>query len=115
MSTAPLGALPLTAVVAAGRHNGIGARGALPWHLPKDMAYFRAVTSHVVEPTHDDGLMQRAGHARDAACPLKNAVIMGRTTWESIPPKFRPLRGRINVVVSTSLQPADLGMYVAAP
>lgn len=25
---------------------------------------------------------------------------MGRRTWESIPPRFRPLRGRLNVVVS---------------
>ena len=29
-----------------------------------------------------------------------SAVVMGRKTWDSIPSKFRPLPGRLNVVVS---------------
>lgn len=43
------------------------------------MAFFRAVTT---------------GQGKT------NAVIMGRKTWESIPKKFRPLKGRWNVVVT---------------
>lgn len=60
---------------------GIGYRGALPWRLKQEMKYFREVTSQAP-----------AGYA--------NAVIMGRRTWESIPPRFRPLPNRINVVLS---------------
>jgi dihydrofolate reductase len=67
---------PTVAVVAAVARNGVvGRRGALPWHLPEDMAHFRAVT---------------IGHP----------VVMGRTTWESLPEPFRPLPGRRNIVVT---------------
>lgn len=53
----------------------IGVDGALPWHVPEDLAHFRALTR---------------------GCP----VVMGRATWESLPERFRPLPGRDNVVLS---------------
>jgi len=48
------------------------------------MAFFKGLTTG----TRDPGAV--------------NAVVMGRTTWESLPPKFKPLPGRLNVVVSAS-------------
>jgi dihydrofolate reductase / thymidylate synthase len=77
---------PFSIIVAAThRTRGIGKVGELPWpSLPEDMAQFRRVTSHVNDPAR------------------RNAVIMGRKTWESIPARFRPLRNRINVILSRS-------------
>ncbi|CAO1618212.1 unnamed protein product [Parajaminaea phylloscopi] len=79
----------LSLIVALSPTNGIGLNGGLPWSLKREMAYFRRATTFV--PAEE--------HARGA----RNAVIMGRTTWESIPAKFRPLKGRINVVVSRTI------------
>jgi dihydrofolate reductase / thymidylate synthase len=56
-----------------------------PWKLPCDMEHFKKVT---VGANHLDQM---------------NAVVMGRKTWESIPPKFRPLPHRMNVVLSRQL------------
>ena len=75
---------PFSIVVAADEAGGIGKAGGLPWHLPGDIAYFKRLT---LEPP---------------APGLINAVIMGRRTWESIPPRFRPLTGRFNVVLTSS-------------
>lgn len=70
--------------------NGvIGANGTLPWHLPEDMAHFKAQT---------------------AGAP----VIMGRKTWDSLPAKFRPLPGRANIVVTRQEGWHDKGAQAAA-
>jgi len=62
---------------------GIGFEGGLPWKsLQPDMSYFQNVTT----TTKSDG--------------MRNAVIMGRKTWESFPTKFRPLVNRINVILT---------------
>jgi dihydrofolate reductase len=65
--------LVLIAAVADG--GVIGRNGAIPWHLPEDVAHFRELTM---------------GHP----------VVMGRRTWESIPDRFRPLPGRRNIVLT---------------
>lgn len=69
-------------VVAADEQNGIGRKRDLPWRLKNEMAYFRDRTTQTKDPTK------------------QNLVIMGRTTWESIPEKYRPLPGRKNVVLT---------------
>ena len=70
-------------IVAADAKNGIGNKGKLPWQIPNEMKYFKEVTTK-------------------AKTGFFNAVIMGRKTYESIPTKFRPLKDRLNVVLTTN-------------
>lgn len=64
-------------LIAAVAENGIiGKDGGIPWNIPADLAHFKALT-------------------------LGQTVIMGRRTYESI---GRPLPGRQNIVVSSTLQ-----------
>ncbi|MEY4100216.1 MAG: hypothetical protein RL300_1387 [Pseudomonadota bacterium] len=67
--------MKLHLILARARNGVIGNNNSLPWHLPEDLAHFKRTT---------------------LGCP----VIMGRKTWDSLPAKFRPLPGRLNVVVT---------------
>ena len=65
--------MPEILVIVAQSDNGaIGCDGKMPWHLPRDLQYFKAQT-------------------------LGHPVIMGRKTWDSI---GRALPGRQNLVIS---------------
>lgn len=67
--------MKLHLIFARAANGVIGKDNALPWHLPEDLAHFKLTT-------------------------LGASVIMGRKTWDSLPPKFRPLPGRLNIVVT---------------
>lgn len=84
-------------VAATADSMGIGRDGQLPWKLPGDMAFFkretlRSSTATVATSTNGD--------TASTAPVLRNAVIMGRKTYESIPTKFRPLQGRLNIILT---------------
>ena len=71
--------MKLGLVYAQSRNGVIGQGGNLPWHLPEDLAHFKRTT-------------------------LGAPVIMGRRTWDSLPPRFRPLPGRRNIVITRDAQ-----------
>lgn len=61
------------------KHGIYSVDRKLPWpRLEKDFAFFKEKT-------------------------IDHVVIMGRGTWESLPEKVRPLPGRLNIVVTSSL------------
>lgn len=62
-------------IAAVARDGGIGRGNELLVRLPEDLKRFKQLT-------------------------LGHPVIMGRRTWESLPAVFRPLPGRLNIVVT---------------
>jgi dihydrofolate reductase len=69
-------------------HGGvIGAAGGMPWHVPEDLAHFKQLT-------------------------LGETVIMGRKTWDALDPRFRPLPGRRNLVLTRDPEWAAPGAEV---
>jgi len=78
----------LKLIFARARNGVIGRNNALPWHLPEDLAHFRR-------------------------CTLGAPVIMGRKTWDALPPRFRPLPGRLNLVLTRQAHWQAAGAVVA--
>ncbi|EGP88780.1 uncharacterized protein MYCGRDRAFT_85170 [Zymoseptoria tritici IPO323] len=94
--------LPLTLIVAATAKSGIGKNGGLPWPmLKKDMAYFARVTKRVHTTKNTDSAQFETLNESNQSGASRNVVIMGRKTWDSIPPKFRPLKERTHIVISS--------------
>lgn len=69
-------------IVCCDNKNGIGIDNNLPWKIKSEMNIFK-------DKTIGNG---------------NNCVIMGKNTYNSIPLKYRPLKDRVNYVVSTSME-----------
>ena len=81
--------MQINMIFARAANGVIGNDNTIPWHLPEDMARFRQLTQ---------------GHP----------VIMGRKTWDSLPPRFRPLPGRTNIVITRQKSWSAEGALVAS-
>ncbi|MEN8838019.1 MAG: dihydrofolate reductase [Celeribacter marinus] len=66
----------ISLIVARDRNGAIGKGNDIPWHAPEDLKFFMRET-------------------------MGGAVIMGRNTWDSLPAAVRPLKNRLNIVVSS--------------
>ena len=77
--------MKVSLLVAFDLHKAIGFQNTLPWDAPEELRWVSYVTRKVQDPNK------------------RNAVLMGRKTWESIPRQRRPLHGRLNLVVSSTL------------
>ncbi|XP_061386277.1 dihydrofolate reductase, partial [Musca vetustissima] len=82
--------LKFSLIVAVCENFGIGLKGDLPWRLKSELKYFSNTTKRVRDPSK------------------RNVVIMGRRTYFGVPESKRPLAERLNIVLSTTLKPADL-------
>lgn len=69
-------------IAAVDKNFGIGKNRTLPWNFKKDLKHFYKITTHTSDPNK------------------KNMLIMGSTTWESIPERFRPFSKRKNTVLA---------------
>ena len=70
--------MKISCIVATDCNRGIGFKNTIPWHLPEELKYFKAIT-------------------------IGKPVIMGRKTFESLP---FILPDRLNIVI-TSQGPLD--------
>lgn len=70
--------MEINLIFAQGIDGAFGLNNQLPWRCPSDLAYFKHLTK---------------GHA----------VVMGKNTWRSLPLPHRPLKDRLNIVVSQEL------------
>lgn len=67
--------MKISLIAAVAENRVIGRDNDLPWHLPDDMKFFMETTK---------------GHY----------VILGRKNYESLPPKYKPLPNRTNIIVT---------------
>ena len=96
--------MKLKLIVAMCKSGGIGYRNEIPWKIKKDLLYFSNKT------TGEYGKYMRKikNSTTNTSVTVdkdlkKNAIIMGKNTWLSLPKYPDPLKNRDNIILSTSI------------
>ena len=72
-------------ILACTINGGIGKDNTIPWNIKEDLKLFQDITTHIDYNLHSI---------------KKNAIIMGRKTWESLP--YKPLKNRLNIIITSN-------------
>jgi dihydrofolate reductase len=80
-------------IVAMCQNRGIGNNNSIPWKIKKDLMYFSVCTSG------DYGKHIKSNKICSSYVK-KNAIIMGKNTWNSLPKFPEPLPYRDNLILS---------------
>jgi dihydrofolate reductase/thymidylate synthase len=67
--------MKVSLIVACDENWGIGKNGKIPWHISEDLKFFSKITND-------------------------SRILMGKNTWESLPLKHKPLKNRLNIVLT---------------
>jgi|UniRef100_A0A6C0ITY8 dihydrofolate reductase len=73
--------MSINIICALAKNKTIGYKGSIPWHIPKDLKYFKKITS---------------GDKND------NALVMGRKTWQSLPTYPNTLPNRNSYIITNN-------------
>jgi len=69
-------------ILACTLEGGIGYYNSIPWNIKDEMKLFKKITTDINSDFK------------------KNAVIMGRNTWDSLP--YKPLKNRLNIIITAN-------------
>ena len=106
--------MKLKLIVAMCSNMGIGYNNNIPWHIKKDLIHFSNKTTGIygkylkdIQKYHnenDENNNYKEMQKYRYKIIKKNAIVMGKNTWMSLPKYPDPLPNRDNIIISNTIQ-----------